>query len=58
MTGTSAAQLPIIDAATFPDDARIKSWSFCDYLQLVESGYDMPRPAWLRSVRTWAEGLR
>ena len=26
--------------------------------QLVESGYDMPRPAWLRSVRTWAEGLR
>ena len=26
--------------------------------QLVESGYDMPRPAWLRSVRAWAENLR
>ncbi|MBL8896909.1 MAG: hypothetical protein JNM84_04750 [Planctomycetes bacterium] len=29
---TSAAQLPIIQAAKFPDDARIKSWSFVDYL--------------------------
>jgi len=26
--------------------------------QLVETGYDMPRPAWLRSVRTWAAGLQ
>ena len=26
--------------------------------QLVASGYDLPRPAWLRSVRAWAEGLR
>jgi len=26
--------------------------------QLVETGYDMPRPAWLRSVRVWAQGLR
>jgi Uma2 family endonuclease len=26
--------------------------------QLVETGYDMPRPAWLRSVRTWATGLQ
>ena len=32
MTGTSAAELPLIHAATFPDDARIKAWSFCDYL--------------------------
>jgi len=30
--GTPAANLPLIDAAKFPDDARIKSWSFCDYL--------------------------
>jgi len=29
-----------------------------DLTQLVESGYDMPRPAWLRSVRAWAENLR
>ena len=26
--------------------------------QLVASGYDLPRPAWLRSIRAWAEGLR
>jgi hypothetical protein len=30
--GTSAAQLPLITADKFPDDARIKSWSFCDYM--------------------------
>jgi hypothetical protein len=30
--GTSAAQLPLITADKFPDDARIKSWSFCDYV--------------------------
>lgn len=30
--GTPAAQLPLIDAAKFPDDARIKAWSFCDYV--------------------------
>jgi Uma2 family endonuclease len=25
--------------------------------QLVDMGYEMPRPAWLRHVRAWAEGL-
>jgi len=30
--GTSAARLPLITADKFPDDARIKSWSFCDYV--------------------------
>jgi len=30
--GTPAAKLPLITADKFPDDARIKSWSFCDYL--------------------------
>lgn len=30
--GTPAANLPLITADKFPDDARIKSWSFCDYL--------------------------
>ncbi|MBK8100986.1 MAG: hypothetical protein IPK26_28215 [Planctomycetes bacterium] len=30
--GTKAARLPLLKAASFPNDARIKSWSFCDYL--------------------------
>lgn len=30
--GTPAAGLPLITADKFPDDARIKSWSFCDYM--------------------------
>jgi len=30
--GTPASRLPVIQAAKFPDDARIKSWSFCDYM--------------------------
>jgi hypothetical protein len=30
--GMPAAKLPLISAAEFPDDARIKSWSFCDYV--------------------------
>ncbi|NUP96401.1 MAG: hypothetical protein HUU28_09580 [Planctomycetaceae bacterium] len=30
--GTGAARLPLINADKFPDDARIKSWSFCDYV--------------------------
>lgn len=30
--GTRAARLPLLKAASFPNDARIKSWSFCDYL--------------------------
>ena len=30
--GVPAASLPLIDAAKFTDDARIKSWSFCDYV--------------------------
>lgn len=31
-TGTSAAKLPLLKAASFPSDGRIKAWSFCDYL--------------------------
>jgi uncharacterized protein YkwD len=30
--GTPAARLPLLEAAQFPTDARIKAWSFCDYL--------------------------
>lgn len=30
--GTPAARLPLLKAAQFPDDGRIKAWSFCDYL--------------------------
>lgn len=30
--GTKAARLPLLSAADFPDDGRIKAWSFCDYL--------------------------
>ncbi|MCB9870364.1 MAG: hypothetical protein H6836_09700 [Planctomycetes bacterium] len=30
--GTKAARLPLIKAAEFPTDGRIKAWSFCDYL--------------------------
>lgn len=29
---TPAAKLPLLKAAEFPTDARIKAWSFCDYL--------------------------
>jgi hypothetical protein len=29
---TAAARLPLLKAAQFPTDARIKAWSFCDYL--------------------------
>ncbi len=32
LAGTPAARLPLLNAAQFPDDARIKSWSFADYL--------------------------
>jgi hypothetical protein len=38
--------LPLITADKFPDDARIKSWSFCDYL--VRRG-----PGLLRSLDTF-----
>lgn len=31
-TGTRAARLPLLKAAQFPTDGRIKAWSFCDYL--------------------------
>jgi hypothetical protein len=31
-SGTAAARLPLLKAAQFPTDGRIKSWSFCDYL--------------------------
>ncbi|MCA8974098.1 MAG: CAP domain-containing protein [Planctomycetes bacterium] len=31
-TSTPAARLPLLKAASFPTDGRIKSWSFCDYL--------------------------
>lgn len=31
-SGTPAAKLPLLKAAQFPTDGRIKSWSFCDYL--------------------------
>ncbi len=30
----------------------------CQLTQLVQTGYDMPRPAWLRRVRAWAESLQ
>jgi hypothetical protein len=30
--GMPAARLPLLDAAKFTDDARIKAWSFCDYV--------------------------
>lgn len=33
-TTTLAVQLPLIDAAKFNDEMRIKSWSFCHYLVL------------------------
>lgn len=33
-TGTAAAQLPFLQAASFPTDARIKSWSFVYFLLL------------------------
>ncbi|HIG10301.1 MAG TPA: hypothetical protein EYG30_05680 [Planctomycetes bacterium] len=35
---TPAAHLPLIDAAKFTDDARIKSWSFCDYVVRRDPG--------------------
>lgn len=31
-TSTPAVRLPLLDAASFPTDGRIKAWSFCDYL--------------------------
>lgn len=31
-SGVPAARLPLLKAAQFPNDARIKAWSFCDYL--------------------------
>lgn len=31
-SATPAAKLPLLKAAEFPTDARIKAWSFCDYL--------------------------
>ncbi len=31
-SGTRAAQLPLLKAASFPSDGRIKAWAFCDYL--------------------------
>jgi Uma2 family endonuclease len=40
------------------DTSRVLPGVPCHHLtQLVVSGYDMPRPAWLRSVRVWAESL-
>lgn len=30
--GTPAAELPLFKAHSFPNEARIKAWSFCDYL--------------------------
>ncbi len=34
--GTRAARLPLLSAAEFPSDARIKAWSFCDFLLRVD----------------------
>ena len=31
-TDVPAARLPLIRASSFPDEARIKAWAFCDYL--------------------------
>lgn len=36
--GTPAANLPLITADKFPNDARIKSWSFCDYVVRRDPG--------------------
>lgn len=30
--GTPLAKLPLLSAADFPSEARIRAWSFCDYL--------------------------
>lgn len=35
-SGTAAARLPLLKAAQFPTDARIKAWSFCDFLLRVD----------------------
>ncbi|MCU0865714.1 MAG: CAP domain-containing protein [Planctomycetes bacterium] len=42
-TSTPAARLPLLQAAEFPADARIKAWSFCDWLLRAE-------PTWLRCL--------
>lgn len=31
-TAMTAARLPLLEAASFPTEGRIKAWSFCDYL--------------------------
>jgi hypothetical protein len=35
---TPAARLPLLKAAEFPTDGRIKAWSFCDYLLRRDPG--------------------
>jgi uncharacterized protein YkwD len=42
-TSTPAARLPLLKAAEFPADARIKAWSFCDFLLRAD-------PTWLRAL--------
>ena len=32
LTGVPANKLPFCDASNFPNDERIKAWSFCDYM--------------------------
>ena len=48
-TGTSAARLPLIKASAFPEDGRLKAWSFSDYLLRRD-------PALLRVLDRTAQG--
>jgi hypothetical protein len=50
-SGTTAARLPLLEAADFPLDARIKAWSFCDYLLRRD-------PTLLKKLRPRAVGRR
>jgi len=49
--GTAAARLPLLRAAEFPSDARIKAWSFCDFLLRVD-------PALLRHLQRSGSGAK
>jgi len=48
---TPAARLPLLKAAEFPTDGRIKAWSFCDYLLRRD-------PALLKHLEAAGSGAR